>query len=108
MELDSYLRFLLALVFVLALIALVSWLVRRFGLTGATAAPRSKAGRRLGIVEILPVDAKRRLILLKRDGVEHLVLLGSSSETLIESRIADRPLAEAPPALVAVTEAAAQ
>ncbi len=83
MDLDSYLRFVLALVFVLALIGGIAWALRRFGLGGLVATPRG-AQRRLRLVEALAVDAKRRLILLQRDDVEHLVLLGPEGDLLIE------------------------
>ena len=80
----SYIRFLLALVLVLGLIALLAWAARRFGF-----AARSVGGlrgrRRLTIAEILPIDARRRLVLLKRDEVEHLVLLGPTQDLLIET-----------------------
>jgi flagellar protein FliO/FliZ len=82
MSLDAYGRFLLALIFVVALILVVAWLARRFGLGGRFVA--SGASRRLAILEVLPLDGKRRLVLLKRDGVEHLVLLGQQSDLVIE------------------------
>ncbi len=86
MDISQYFRFLLALVFVLGLIGLVGWAVRRFGLGNRMPAIRS-SNRRLGVVEILPVDARRRLILLRRDDREHLVLLGSDQgqDLLIET-----------------------
>lgn len=43
--------------------------------------------RRLQIVEILPLDARRRAILLRRDDREHLVILGTQGETVIETNI---------------------
>jgi flagellar protein FliO/FliZ len=87
MELDTYMRFVLALLFVLALIGIVAWLARKAGL--GTRVVRSKGmGKRLSIVEVSPVDAKRRLVLVRRDGVEHLVLLGATNETVIETGIA--------------------
>jgi flagellar protein FliO/FliZ len=41
----------------------------------------------LGVVEASHIDAKRRLVLIRRDGVEHLLLLGPTSETVIETGI---------------------
>jgi len=84
MEFEGYLRFFLALVFVLALIGVLTALARRYGL-GYRATPRKGKGRRLSIVEAIPIDAKRRLVLLQRDTTEHLVLLGGGSDLLIES-----------------------
>jgi flagellar protein FliO/FliZ len=86
MDLDVYLRFVLALVFVLALIGVVAWVGRRMGFLGRVTMGRTNAGR-IGVVETTAIDAKHRLVLLRRDGVEHLVLLGPTSETLIESGI---------------------
>ncbi|NNG02756.1 MAG: FliO/MopB family protein [Inquilinus sp.] len=89
MEWDAYLRFLAALVFVLALIASLTWAAKRFGLPGMAARPRT--GRRLAVVETLPVDARHRLVLVRRDAVEHLLLLGGEGSRLIEGGIAAPP-----------------
>lgn len=86
MQVEVYLRFVLALVFVLALIGLLAWVARRYGF-GGHASGRSSRTRRLEIVETKTVDGKRRLVLLRRDDVEHLVLTGPNSEILIEQGI---------------------
>jgi flagellar protein FliO/FliZ len=97
MDMGSYLRFLLALVFVLGLIALLVWVVRRFGPAGI-ALRASGRNRRLAIVEVTPVDARRRLVLVRRDGVEHLLLLGAGNDLVIESGLAapDKPVLQEP------------
>jgi flagellar protein FliO/FliZ len=82
MDLIDYGRFLAALLFVLGLIALVAWAVRRFRL-GVGATPG--AARRLAVLEILPLDARRKLVLIRRDDAEHLLLLGTDGNRLIES-----------------------
>ena len=83
---DTYLKFLLALVVVLALIVALAWVARRFHLIGAGfVGPAGK--RRLSIVEAAALDAKRRLVLVRRDQVEHLLLLGHNSETVVETGI---------------------
>lgn len=87
MDLDTYFRFLIALVFVLALIGLLAWLARRYGAGGAAIARGSGKARRLGIVEVTALDAKHRLVLVRRDDVEHLIVLGAGSELLVESGI---------------------
>ena len=90
----DYIRFVLALAFVLGLIGLATVAARRFGMmprvTQRTKQPGKRPGKRLGIVEIASIDTKRRLILVRRDEVEHLIVLGTSSELLIESGIAAR------------------
>ncbi len=87
MEIDTYIRFIGALVFVLALIGLLTWLVRHFGLGGRIGS-RNRGKSRIGVVELASVDAKRRLVLVRRDDQEHLILLGASSELLVESGFA--------------------
>jgi flagellar protein FliO/FliZ len=82
MGFETYWRFLLALLFVVALIAICGFIARRLGL-GARLVQRG-GKRRLAILEVLPLDGKRRLVLLQRDGVEHLVLLGQQSDLVIE------------------------
>jgi flagellar protein FliO/FliZ len=85
MSIDLYTRFLLALLAVVALLALFAWLARRLGLgTRVSAGGR----RRLAIVEVAPVDGKRRLVLLRRDDTEHLLLLGPDGAIVVERGIA--------------------
>ncbi len=90
MEFDTYFRFLAGRVFVLALIGLLTWLVRRFGPVRRVLRPRG-GQRRLAIVEVAPIDAKRRLVLVRRDGTEHLIMLGATSDLLIETGIDATP-----------------
>ena len=85
MTIDDYLRFAIALVAVLALIALFAWMARRIGLGGRYVG--KGAERRLAVLEVLPLDGKRRLVLLRRDTTEHLVLLGHDKDLLIEAGI---------------------
>ncbi len=87
MPLETYLRFLLALLFVLALIGACAWAAKRFGLGNRLPATRGRNAR-LGIVEATALDARRKLVLVRRDDVEHLIILGPTGETLVESRIA--------------------
>jgi flagellar protein FliO/FliZ len=89
----AFLKFALALVLVLGLIALCAWALRRFG-PGSMARPA--AGRRLAIVESLPLDARHRLVLVRRDDREHLLLLGAA-ETVVESGIPPLPALPALP-----------
>lgn len=91
MELENYLRFLVALVLVIALIGLVAWAVRRSGLVGHLPAVRGRAMRRLGVVEHLALDPKTRLVLVRRDDTEHLLLLSAAGPVVVEQGV------EAPP-----------
>jgi flagellar protein FliO/FliZ len=103
MELDGYLRFILALVFVLGLIGIFAALARRFGFGYRRPQVRG-AARRLSIVEVMPVDAKRRLVLVRRDESEHLILLGATADLVVE---ADIPAADFAAALAETEPTAA-
>lgn len=78
------LRFVAALIFVVALMGGLALVMKRFGHGSHTLPQRL---RRLKIVEILPVDSRHRLVLLRRDDREHLVMIGPSNDTLIETGI---------------------
>lgn len=101
MDLDGYIRFLLALLFVLGLIGLLAWLVRKLGIGGKVVAAgtggRSK-GARLGVVEAATLDGRRKLVLIRRDDREHLVILGADGETVVERNIAPPVGEDAEPA----------
>jgi len=81
----DYLRFLAALVAVLAAIGLLAWLARRFRL-GGLAGSTVRSGR-LEVVESLPVDGRQRLLLVRRDDREHLILIGPERSTVVETGI---------------------
>jgi flagellar protein FliO/FliZ len=99
MEPTDYIRFAAALIFVLALMGAAVFALRASGLMPAAAVPRLRrpAQRRLAVLETLYLDPKRRLVLISRDGVEHLLVLGAATETVIEGRIHREP-AEVKPA----------
>jgi len=82
MDIDQYVRFAFALLFVIALIMLIAWVMRRVGFGGMVSTPSRQ--RRLGIVEVLPLDAKRRLVLVRRDDQEHLLLLSALGDLVVE------------------------
>ncbi|WP_374652647.1 flagellar biosynthetic protein FliO [Dongia sp.] len=110
MEYDSYLRFVLALLLVLGLIAILAWLLRRFGFGGAM---RADSRRRIQILETTAVGPRHRLVLIRRDQVEHLLLLGPQGDVVVERGI-DRKAFEqemartAPAKLAAAREIARQ
>ena len=85
MDIGSYLRFVLALVFVVGMIGALAYVAKRSlpMFRNINTGP----ARRIAIVEVTPLDARRRLVLLRRDDVEHLVILGPNSETVVERNI---------------------
>jgi len=90
-EFDTYMRFVLALVFVLGLVLVLGWILRRSGISGRAMAGK---GRRLGVVETAFLGPKHRLVLVRRDTVEHLVLIGPTYASVVESGIAGTPSQE--------------
>ena len=88
MEGLDYLRFMLALIFVLGLIGILAVLARRTGLGFPITAIKSIQSRRLSVVEVTALDGRRRMVLIRRDNIEHLLLISPSSEMLIETNIA--------------------
>lgn len=94
MDFETYLKFAGALIFVLALIVGGSWLMRRAGLAATQGSGRRR--RRLAVIETLSVDGKRRLVLVRRDEREHLLLVGGGADITVECGIVPPP-AEAQP-----------
>jgi flagellar protein FliO/FliZ len=95
MEITEILRFVGALAFIIGLIAVCAFAAKRLGL--ATGGLTSMGGRkRLGVSEVKVIDAKHRLVLIRRDNKEHLILLGGDRDLLIESGI-DAPVVEEQP-----------
>ncbi|HPD82387.1 MAG: flagellar biosynthetic protein FliO [Alphaproteobacteria bacterium] len=88
MDYADYLKFFFALVFVLALMGGLAYLMKRLGWGQGGISPLgSKNKKRLKIVEILPLDARRKAVIIQRDDIQHLVLLSASGETVIETNI---------------------
>src|SRR4029077_19631277 len=80
-------RFVVAFVIVLALIGLTFWLIRRFGTARVGAAAQRGRQPRLAVIDAAPVDGRRRLVLVRRDNVEHLLLIGGPSDFVVEQNI---------------------
>lgn len=79
------LRFVVAFVFVMSLMWLLSLLMKRIGY--GKLMMMQKEDRRLKTVEYLPLDSKNRLILVQRDNVEHLLLVGAEQTQVVETGI---------------------
>jgi flagellar protein FliO/FliZ len=86
-EVPQALKFVLAFVFVLALIGVTFWMVRRFGADrfgGSSARGRQP---RLAVVDAAEVDARRKLVIIRRDNVEHLLMIGGPTDVVVEQNI---------------------
>ena len=79
------------LVLAIVILAVILYLVVRRMLARRVnmSADGTQRGRRsrLGVIDTYDVDRQRRLILLRRDNVEHLVMIGGPNDVLIEPTI---------------------
>ena len=71
---------------ILILIFLLTWIMKKLNLVSARIA-RQGEDPRLSIKEVIAVDHKRRLLLVRRDSVEHLLLIGGETDLLVEHGI---------------------
>lgn len=85
MEAADYLRAALAFAFTLSLIGLVAWLVGRYGRALPGLLPEGK-GQRLSVLERRLIDGRHQLVLLRRDGREHLVILSGHARPVVVER----------------------
>ena len=85
-ELPTPVNFIIAFAFVLLLIGAAAWLVRRFGATRIDAAARGRQPR-LAVIDSAAVDGRRKLVIIRRDNVEHLLMIGGPSDVVVETNI---------------------
>src|SRR6266571_6977916 len=81
------LTFLFAFIAVLALIGVFAWLVRRFANNRLSANTQRGRMPRLAVIDAAAVDGRRRLVLVRRDNVEHLLMIGGPTDIVVESNI---------------------
>jgi flagellar protein FliO/FliZ len=81
------LTFFFAFVAVLALIGVAAWLVRRFAGNRIGANPNRGRMPRLAVIDAAAVDNRRRLVLVRRDNVEHLLMIGGPTDIVVEPNI---------------------
>jgi flagellar protein FliO/FliZ len=79
--------FFFAFVAVLALIGVAAWLVRRFATNRLGANTNRSRMPRLAVIDAAAVDGRRRLVLVRRDNVEHLIMIGGPTDIVVESTI---------------------
>ena len=65
------------------------------GRSGGTGFFGPKPERRLDVVEQWSLDSRRRLVLIRRDDVEHLIMTGGPVDVVIEGGIGAKPAHEA-------------
>jgi len=100
-EVSPVVQYVIAFAIIAALLGLFAIVLRRIGGKRFTL-PGQDRGRgrqpRLGIVDVYDLDRQRQLVLLRRDNVEHLVMLGGPNDLVVESNIVRVPIGRAPAA----------
>jgi len=102
-------QFLLSFLIILGVIGGIWWTVRRFGSGRLGTGTRGRQPR-LAVIDYASVDNRRRLILVRRDNVEHLLMIGGPSDIVVEPNIvravaASRDVGRAPAGIEAITRA---
>ena len=90
MDLSTGQKWIIAFAVILVLLALLGLFARQ--LKGGRLRLRGQGGGRarqprLGVVDIHDLDRQRQLVLIRRDNVEHLVMIGGASDVVVESNI---------------------
>jgi hypothetical protein len=86
LDLPIGVNFIIAFVVVLALIGAATWMIRRFGATKLDASGRGRQPR-LAVTDTAAIDGRRKLVIVRRDNVEHLLMIGGPNDVVVESSI---------------------
>ena len=84
---DNKIWVFVALLIVLVLIGAAAWLVRRFSAGNAGAGANRGRMPRLAVIDAAAVDNRRKLVLVRRDNVEHLIMIGGPTDVVVEPNI---------------------
>jgi flagellar protein FliO/FliZ len=79
-------KFLLAFIGALGILGAGAFLWRRLAGTTRTTGPQGRQ-RRLAVIYAAGADDPRRLVLVRRDNTEHLLLIGGPTDIVVESNI---------------------
>lgn len=86
-EMPLAMRFFIAFIVVLALIGAFFWVMRRFGAERLGSTGNRGRQPRLAVIDAAAVDGRRRLVLIRRDNVEHLLIIGGPTDVVVEANI---------------------
>lgn len=81
------LRAVCSLAFVLGMIWLLGYLARKYGSRIGLPTALQSGPRRLKLVEVMVLDSKNKLALIRRDNTEHLILIGTDTAQIVETSI---------------------
>jgi len=84
MDVLDFARYFAALLLVLGLIGAAGLATRKFGVPGFA---KPAATRRLYLVETMTLSPRQKIAIIRRDDIEHLVMITPAGATVIESGI---------------------
>lgn len=84
MDLIDFARYFGAMALVLGLLGVAALAARRYGIPGIA---KADSLRRLAVSETLMLGPRYKLLLVRRDNAEHLILMGPGGATLLENGI---------------------
>jgi flagellar protein FliO/FliZ len=79
--------FILIFVAILAAMGVAAWLIRRFATNRLGSNTNRGRMPRLAVIDAAAVDGRRRLVLVRRDNVEHLLMIGGPTDIVVEPNI---------------------
>lgn len=103
-EMPVMVKMLIAFAATFGILAVIWLIFRAFGPSSRVRGVGARSRQpRLGVLDAHAVDARRKLVLIRRDNVEHLIMIGGPNDVVIESTILrqrpqQRPAAHAAPA----------
>ncbi len=86
-EMSLAMRLIVALVIILALIGFVVLILKKFGVGRLGTISGHGRQPRLAVMDIAHLDSRRKLVIVRRDMVEHLVMIGGPNDVVIETGI---------------------
>lgn len=88
MGLIGIFKLIAALTFVLALMGGFALMLKKTGLGQSSLAGRGV--KRLKLVEVLTLDARRKAVILECDDEQHLIIMGPAGEIVVKNNISKR------------------
>ena len=87
----SFLRIALAFAVVAGLLGALGFGLRYINERGIKLPGKTSRAKRLDVVESLTVDVRRRLVIVRCDDQEHLLLLGASQDIVVKADLPKSP-----------------
>ena len=88
----SWLRIVLAFAVVFGLMGLLAFALKYINVKGLRLPGMTKPeSRRLQIIESLALDARRRVVIVRCDNREHLLLLGAGTDVVVQTDLPSAP-----------------